>query len=594
MSTPIVTTPIAPAPWSMNARSRQRKSLSGRSRRLLVLLLLLALLVPLPAAAKSYRAERYDVDLAIQPDGSLVVTETVVFAFVGGPFTFVFRDLAYAELDEIDRLQASMDGTPLPQGTGPGQVEIQAGDPLQITWHFGPTTDAAHTFALVYRVQGAIRQLEAADALIWRAIPEDHDYEIAASTITLRYPEGAQLLAEPRVRGAAAEVGSSDGRVVITAGDIAEDRDVIVEARFAPGSLIDAPPQWQLAQAERAEQTGRVWPVGLGAAVLAFAAGGGWLAWFWRRHPRAAVPASTAQMRRTEPPAAMAPAIGVKLGGGAMPALAALFDLAYRGVLRIDEAPSRWRRKFMLARQPVDAALLPHQRGLLEALFRTRAGMDEQIDLSKTGSRLASRSKQFNEPLDADMVAAGLVDEPRRRQRWRLIAATVTAMLVGGVGFVVGLIWAAAVAGNRTWEMLPMAGILIGLGVGLFGFGFIGVLFASSYSTLTDEGEQMAAAWRSFRHHLKGVARGRESLLRDELFSEYLPYAAGFGQAGPWAKRYQKQTGLAIPDWFSALRPDDGGAAFVAVMASMHSSFSGSGGAAGAAGASGGGASGAG
>jgi uncharacterized membrane protein YgcG len=248
----------------------------------------------------------------------------------------------------------------------------------------------------------------------------------------------------------------------------------------------------------------------------------------------------------------------------------------------------------VLSRQPVDAVLLPHQRGLLEALFGTRAGLEEEIDLSKTGSRLASRSKQFNEALDAEMVAAGLVDEQRRRQRRRLIAATVMAMLVGGAILVAGLIWGAAAAGNRTWELLPMAAIVVGLGVGLFAFGFIGLFFAASYSTLTAEGEQMAAAWRSFRSYLKGVARGRESLLRDELFSDYLPYAAGFGQAGPWAKRYQKQTGLAIPAWFTGLQPDDGGAAFVAVMASTHSSFSGSGGAAGAAGASGGGASGAG
>ena len=161
-------------------------------RKLLVLALLFGLLLPTAAgAAKDYRAERFDVDLEIQPDGALVVTETVVFRFEGGPFTYVFRDLAYTEIDEIDRLQASMDGEVLPQGTGPGQVEIETGDPLKVTWHFAPISDSTHTFTLVYRVQGAIRQLDDADALIWRAFPEEHDYKIASSTITLSYPPTA-------------------------------------------------------------------------------------------------------------------------------------------------------------------------------------------------------------------------------------------------------------------------------------------------------------------------------------------------------------------------------------------------------------------
>ncbi len=150
-------------------------------RRLLTCILVLGavagLLVACGGDSKSYSADRFDVDLAVQPDGSLVVTETVDFRFEGGPFTFVFRDLAFNEIDGIDRLQASMDGEVLPQGTGPGQVEIQADDPLKVTWHLPPTSDAAHSFGLVYRVQGALRQLDDADALFWRAIPEEHDYD---------------------------------------------------------------------------------------------------------------------------------------------------------------------------------------------------------------------------------------------------------------------------------------------------------------------------------------------------------------------------------------------------------------------------------
>ena len=53
------------------------------------------------AAAKEARAARYDVDLAVQADGSVLVTETVVFVYTGGPFTFVTRDIPAERTDGL-------------------------------------------------------------------------------------------------------------------------------------------------------------------------------------------------------------------------------------------------------------------------------------------------------------------------------------------------------------------------------------------------------------------------------------------------------------------------------------------------------------
>ena len=41
--------------------------------------------------AKDYTAERFDASIVVREGGSLIVTETVTFKFVGGPFTYVFR-----------------------------------------------------------------------------------------------------------------------------------------------------------------------------------------------------------------------------------------------------------------------------------------------------------------------------------------------------------------------------------------------------------------------------------------------------------------------------------------------------------------------
>ena len=390
------------------------------------------------------------------------------------------------------------------------------------------------------------------------------------------------------MRGTPAVVDSGANPVVITTQAIDADQDVVVEARFAPGSFLSTPPAWQVAQTERAEQTRQAWPLGVAAGVLTFVASVGLLAWFWRRHPRPRAAASAEALRRSEPPVAAPPAVAAKLAGGATPALGTLFDLAQRGVVRIEEIPGRWGRKFMIQRQASHELLRPHEHGLLDALFGSKTGLEDSLDVSKVGQRLGSRSKQFSEPLDEEMITAGLLDEGRRGQRSRLIAATLLAMMGGGLAFGAGMIWGAVAANNSAWATLPVAATVAGLGAGLCLAGFIGVILGASYSTLTAAGEDAAAAWRSFRDYLKDVAKGREMLLRHDLFDAYLPYAAGFGLAEGWAKRYQQQTGIAVPAWFSALDADDSSAAFVAVMLATHSSVSssGAGGAAGTGGAS--------
>jgi len=153
----------------------------------LILVLMLALILPAPAlAGKNYRAERFDVQLDLQPGGHLLVTESVKFHFEGGPFTYVFRNLSQRKTDGITVLEASLDGVPLPQGSQAGQVEIENGDSLKITWHFAPVSDQTHTFTLRYRIAGIVTT-GATDTLLRDVIPEEHDYPIETVNIYLNY-----------------------------------------------------------------------------------------------------------------------------------------------------------------------------------------------------------------------------------------------------------------------------------------------------------------------------------------------------------------------------------------------------------------------
>ena len=49
--------------------------------------------VPVSAADKSLQWERLDSEVTVQPNGDLRVVETNVIRFIGGPFTFGYRDI---------------------------------------------------------------------------------------------------------------------------------------------------------------------------------------------------------------------------------------------------------------------------------------------------------------------------------------------------------------------------------------------------------------------------------------------------------------------------------------------------------------------
>src|SRR6266571_2573931 len=179
--------------------------------RLFIALSLLMLLLGqrLAIPAKEDSADRFDVAIAVQEGGSLIVTEAVTFKFVGGPFTFVFRDIPTDKTDGISILSASMDDQAMHQGTGAGQVEIAYGNPVKVTWHFAPVADQTHTFVLTYKVVGVFQKESDADVLNWEALPTNYDYAIRSSTISVSYPDRAILPGTPEVVRGSAQVTTS-------------------------------------------------------------------------------------------------------------------------------------------------------------------------------------------------------------------------------------------------------------------------------------------------------------------------------------------------------------------------------------------------
>ena len=541
------------------------------------------------AQEKSYSADRFDVDIAVQEDGSLLVKETVVFNFVGEPFTFVFRELPTDLTDGITVLSASVDGRTYPHGTNAGQVEVEDGRDIRVTWHLEPTANVSRTFVLEYQVFGVVQQTGGVDLLRYQPLPDEFEYSIASSTVTVTYPSTAVLQNPPTLTAGNAQLNDDQNPVTFVNQTIDPNETLVFEMAFEEGTLISAPPAWQTRQAEQ----NALAPIWIGAGLLILVAGIIGSILLWRSH-QPKMKSGTAVLY--QPPNNLPPAIAGALNGNAANAswsnaLATLFDLADRGVLSIEELDDKkWYRSqdfaIVLKQEPTD--LRPHEQGLLNLLFESKKGRQTAVKMSKLSSAISGkRWKKYTEPLKAELKAAGYIDQARKTRRQWIIASSLVIFFLGLIALI-----AMPVVLNNLYGVWPVA-----ISISLFIVFAMLISVGSSLTILTDEAKRMANEWQSFYQYLKDVTRKKAAVGSTEMFSQFLPYAASYGLLHQWAKFFQKEGWTTLPPYFQALSRsgEDGMAAFVAMTATSASSGGSAAGAGGAgAGAAGGGASGAG
>ena len=547
----------------------------------LLLTLLLCIGAAAPAAAKDYYASRFDSRIQVRDDGSLLVTETIVFVFESGTFRRVFRTIPTRRTDGIEFVSAAMDGQPFARGGEAGQVEVRRKNGLRVEWHFTPVADSSHTFELVYVARGVIRQDDGVDLLAWRALPTEHEYRIAESTVEILAAAAplATTMKTRRVEGATA-VTPGDGAVTISAASIRRNGWIEPHLRYPLGALIEAPPAWQQRRIQHmaraptwAAVAGGIFMMGL---VLLIGLRQGYDA-----PPRT----SGTTWASLIPPDDLAPALaGTIVSNGHVHlqhAMAALFGLAERGVIAIKEQPKGTfgGRQFDITRGARTAHLAPHESTLLDILFKD-AG---QTSLSKARTAMMRQWKTFRAAVEAEMHDAGLTDTRRRAHRKRYVTLGVIAMIAAAAACLAALPF---VDRFGAWPMLVALAILL--------VAFASFIFAAAETPLSNEGVRRGEAWRGYQRHLKdpqqieprwGASAAAEARI--------LPYAVALGLAAAWAK-FMKKRHVQLPAWFQPASTTDGGPAFAAFIATGGSGGHGGAAGGGAGGAAGGGGSGAG
>ena len=528
--------------------------------------LTLALLLAGPAAArqetKRFHWERYDVAIDLRSDGGFRVCERQAVMFTLGSFSTSARAIPLGRVEGITDIQISEDGQPYQPGDGrqAGTVHLTwegggragEGGNLIVNWAFPPTTGRVRAFDLCYTINGGLRVTDDGPLLLWKAVPGDRPFEIAASTITVNLPAPAEGLA-PSASGPPTRATLVDDRTVrYEAGPVDANQEIEVGLPLPAGLVTATKQPWQeqeeraraaaaQAAADQARRDSAILPV-IGLALLILA-GGAIGAVILRRQLARAPRSPRRPSILREPPDDLSPAaVGLLAHTGlhtwqvtGRETLATLVSLGGRGVTRLKRIDSRGKGRpdILLTRLPSSAPLARHERTLLHGIFA-----------SGDTARLSERIGR----VDRDRLTRQIYDEAVRRgylhnnpfgwpNRYQIAGSSL-----GVAGSIAGLIAGWLLAG-------PIGAIALALASGaagallFFGVGQWLPLYTPAY-------RQKWQRWEAFRRYLERI-KDREPLDQaGEIFARYLPYAIAFGIERAWVNAFASAN-VATPDWFA-------------------------------------------
>lgn len=203
--------------------------------------------------------ERYDVAIAVQPDGSFIVRETQQIRF-DGQFSQGFAEIPLDYTTRVDAVTVYEGDMALERnGSGPGSFTTEYdGSALYVDWTFTPTQPGdVRTFVVEYTVVGGLWIYPDQDLLEWRAVPAERSgIPVLASVVTVTLPpDPATGLPVPAGAlstasfGQPASVATGDGQTVFTSdGPIPDGLALQVQVGFPHGIVAAEPQAWQVAE----------------------------------------------------------------------------------------------------------------------------------------------------------------------------------------------------------------------------------------------------------------------------------------------------------------------------------------------------------
>jgi uncharacterized protein (TIGR04222 family) len=528
---------------------------------LLVLALLPATASATPTQFGSERIDNYDVDVRIEPTGTIRVHEVIDYDFGVVPKHGIFRDVPvrfdYPQKANHDRVyplevvsvQAS-EGTPAQYTLESGDIDgiglrrIKIGDPNR-------TISGRHTYDITYTLRGVLNGFEDHDELFLNAIGPGWTVPIDRARVTVEAPADITRVgcfSGPVESNLSCETAASSGpTATFMQNDIARGSALTVVAAIPKG--VVPPPRPILEERFSLAAAFSVTPVTavVGGGLLLVVLGGfAFLIYRFGRDrryvgspvdqafgtgdgPQEFVPVLHHEETPVEfvPPDDLRPGqLGTLVDFSANPldVTATIVDLAVRGYLVIEEIPGEsgilqkpdWK---LTKKKDADAELKEYERKLLDALFEDGS----EVRLSDLRYTFAQEMQEVQQALTDDAMSQGWFTRlpSIARMQWGFLGVLV---LLAGVGLTILLAW-------RTHAAL--------LGIPLVVAGILLMFGAYWIPQRTAKGTAVLRRTEGFRRFINESERERARFAeRKNLFSEYLPYAIVFGATGKWAAAF--------------------------------------------------------
>ena len=486
-----------------------------------------------PALAdEGWVIQRFASDITVQKDASLHITEAIDVDFGSLQKHGIFRTIPVRyQWDDTHlrvyqlQVRSVTDGSEKSvryetsdQG---GSKVIKIGDPNR-------TVSGRQTYRITYDVSGAMNPFPDHDELFWNVNGGLWDVRAQAVTATVHAPAapqqatcyqgaaGSDEVCRFTITSSGADFAATRplaprGQLTIVAslakGVVAEPRPII--ARDGDNLLAYFEPQ----------------PLWLALAVFALAGGLAFLYWRWYTVGRDARERETI-VPEYEPPDKIRPAqLGVILDESAdtKDVTATIVDLAVRGYLTIAEEPQPWifaKKDWTLHATGKTLQLLPYEEIVYGGLFKDGA----DVKVSELRTHFISSLRSAEDELYRDSADRKWFATRPDRVRQGYAGVSVLA-IIAGVGI--------------TWLLGKTLGAgLVGVAVVLVGI--VALAVARIMPAKTAAGAELLRRSLGFRQYMEVAEKERQRFAeRENIFSEYLPYAIVFGCVEKWARAFK-------------------------------------------------------
>ena len=492
--------------------------------------------------ALAFPIRNYTTIMEIQPDSSVIVTETIVADFTGEPRHGIYREIPFTVKDKYgsnyrvrheELIITDENGNPLQTKitSWGGRLKIRIGDPnIQV--------QDVRTYVIHYKMLRAIHFFETYDELYWNPVGPEWEVPIEHASCIVSLPPGAK---KDQIR-AMSFTGIYGATTSEASSDIPDDRTVRfwMNRTLNPGESMTIVVGWQ---------KGLVTKPKFSQEVLWFISDNGFCflppvfflivlgLWNWMgRDPET----GRSEVVTYDPPDNMRPAeIGTLIDESAdiRDIAATIIDLAVRGYIKITASTDKGiifsKTDYLLEltrkydETISDQNLSDFEHALIRALFS--AG--EQRWISSLKNNFYVHLQELQDRLYDELVLKGdfthRPDEVRKGYQ--------------GVGFVI-------------IGLAVFLGFFLKFSLGWsIAIGVCGVILALAARTMprkTKKGKNALLGARGFEEYLSRAEKDEiVAQERQNYFEKFLPYAMAFGIATQWAKAFE---GIQTkpPEWF--------------------------------------------